>query len=144
MIWLLWIVWRLLIKHFVKRWKRLGEGSRCIAESIDNAINVFNYNLLAGRSYIQLLKELRTSKKGLIKTKTVDTKLFHWCHIRHLNPTEKNHQQIKKLTTKKWDKLKTNKLKNHQQIKKSFQNFLIKNTLTFLFLKIFFTRLKQK
>ena len=97
MIWLLWIVWRLLIK----RSKKLGEGSRCIAESIDNAINVFNYNLLAGRSYIQLLKELRTSKKGLIKTKTVDTKLFHWCHIRHLNRTEKNHQQIKKLTTKK-------------------------------------------
>ena len=40
--------------------------------------------------------KLRNPKKGLINIKNEDDKCFRWCHIRHLNPQEKNPQRIKK------------------------------------------------
>ena len=54
------------------------------------------YTPLAGSSYIELPEELRNSKKGLINLKNEDNECFRWCHIRHLNPQEKNPQLIKK------------------------------------------------
>ena len=41
--------------------------------------------------------ELRNSSKGLINIKNKDdNECFRWCHIRHLNPQDKNPQRIKK------------------------------------------------
>ena len=40
--------------------------------------------------------ELRNPKKGLINLKNKDDECFIWCHIRHLNPQEKDPQRIKK------------------------------------------------
>ena len=40
--------------------------------------------------------ELRNPKKGLINIKNKDDECFRWCHIRHLNPQEKDLQRIKK------------------------------------------------
>ena len=40
--------------------------------------------------------ELRNPKKGLINIQNKDDECFRWCHIRHLNPQEKNPQRIKK------------------------------------------------
>ena len=51
---------------------------------------------LNGSSYIELSTELRNPKKGLINIKNKDDECFRWCHIRHLNPQEKNPQRIKK------------------------------------------------
>ena len=48
-------------------------------------------------SYIELPTELRNPKKGLINIKNKDNECFRWCHIRHLNPQEKNLQRIKKV-----------------------------------------------
>ena len=54
---------------------------------------------------------LKNSKKGLINIKGNDNKCFLWCHIRHLNLVEINHQRI----TKK-DKEMINKL-DYEEIK---------------------------
>ena len=51
---------------------------------------------LTGSSYIELPEELQNSKKGLINLQNEDNECFRWCHIRHLNPQEKNPQRIKK------------------------------------------------
>ena len=48
-------------------------------------------------SYIQLPKELRNSKKGLENMKNEDNECFHWCHMGHLNPQEKDPQRIKQV-----------------------------------------------
>ena len=54
------------------------------------------YKPLNGSSYIELPTELRNPKKGLINIKNKDAECFRWCHIRHLNPQEKDPQRIKK------------------------------------------------
>ena len=51
---------------------------------------------MKGSSYIKLPQELRNGKKGLINMKNEDNKCFRWCHIRHLNPQDKDPQRIKK------------------------------------------------
>ena len=49
-------------------------------------MNVFIYSPLSGSIYINLLRRLRNSMKGLINVKNSDNKSFLWCDIRHLNP----------------------------------------------------------
>ena len=49
-----------------------------------------------GSSYIKLPQELRNSSKGLINMKNEDNECFRWCHIRYLNPVDKDPQRIKK------------------------------------------------
>ena len=49
-----------------------------------------------GSSYIQLPTELRNSDKVLINIKNEDNKCFRWCHIRHLNPPDKDPRRINK------------------------------------------------
>ena len=39
---------------------------------------------------------MRKSTKGLINLKNKDNECFRWCHIRHLNPQDKDPQRIKK------------------------------------------------
>ena len=64
-------------------------------------VNVVKYAPLRGNSYIPLPKELQNSKKGLINLKNEDNKCFLWCHVRHLNPQNKDPQRIK-LTDKEF------------------------------------------
>ena len=71
----------------------ISEGSGWTIQSIDNHyLNVVKYQPMRGSSYIQLPKELR----GLINIKNKDNEFFRWCHIRHVNPQNKDPQQIKK------------------------------------------------
>ena len=58
-----------------------------------------------GSSYIDLPDELKNSKKGLINIKNKDDDCFRWCHVRHLNPQEKDPQRIKKADKKYIEKL---------------------------------------
>ena len=51
---------------------------------------------MKGSSYIELPQELRHHRKGLINMKNEDNECFRWCHIRYLNPQDKNPQRIKK------------------------------------------------
>ena len=84
------------ILNLVAVW--ISEGSGWTVESVDNHyINVVQYEPLKGSSYIELPQELRNSAKGLINMKNEDNECFRWCHMRHLNPQNKDSQRIKKV-----------------------------------------------
>lgn len=55
---------------------------------------------MQGNSYISLPVKLQNSAKGLISLQNKDDECFRWCHIRYLNPQEKDAQQIKKTDRK--------------------------------------------
>ena len=77
--------------------KWLSEGSGWTIQSVDaHYINLTKYKPLQGSSYIELPTELRNPAKGLINLKNKDEACFGWCHVRHLNPKEKDPQRIKK------------------------------------------------
>ena len=89
-----------LILNKIAQW--ISEGSGWTIQSIENHyINIANYSPLKGSSYIELPQELQNSAKGLINLKNKDNECFRWCHIRHLNPQDKDSQRIKK-TDKKY------------------------------------------
>ena len=69
----------------------ISEGSQWLIELIlEHYLNIINYQPLRGGSYLELPKELRNAKKGLINPKNLDdNECFRWCHIRHLNPQKK-------------------------------------------------------
>ena len=84
------------ILSVIDKW--VSEGSGWVIDRIDSHyINVTTYTPLHGSSYIELPTELRNPKKGLINIKNEDDECFRWCHIRHLNPQEKNPQRINKV-----------------------------------------------
>ena len=75
----------------------ISEGSGWTIQSVENHyINVVKYEPMKGSSYIKLPTELRNSAKALINMKNEDNECFRWCHIRHLNPQDKDPQRIKK------------------------------------------------
>ena len=75
----------------------ISEGSGWTIQSVDNHyLNIVKYQPIGGSSYIQLPEELRNSAEGLINLKNRDDECFRWCHVRHLNPQEKDPQRIKK------------------------------------------------
>ena len=83
------------ILNQISQW--ISEGSGWTIQSVDSHyLNIVKYKPLKGSSYIQLPYELRNSAKGLINMKNEDDECFRWCHIRHLNPQDKDPQRIKK------------------------------------------------
>ena len=79
------------ILNKIAQW--ISEGSGWTIKSVDSHyLNIVKYKPLKGSSYIQLPSELRM--KGLINMKNEDNKCFRWCHIRHLNPQDKDPQRI--------------------------------------------------
>ena len=74
-----------------------SEGSGWIIDNIESFyINIANYEPLSGITYIPMSKELNNSMKGLINIKNKDLKCFMWCHIRLINPQNKNAERINK------------------------------------------------
>ena len=83
------------ILKMVAQW--ISEGSGWTIQSVDNHyLNIVQYQPTKGSSYIKLPQELRNGKKGLINIKNEDNECFRWCHIRCLNPQDKDPQRIKK------------------------------------------------
>ena len=83
------------ILNLISQW--ISEGSGWTIQSVDSHyLNIAKYEPMKGSSYIQLPNELRNSAKGLINMKNEDNECFRWCHIRHLNPQDKDPQRIKK------------------------------------------------
>ena len=92
------------IVNRIQQW--ISEGSGWTIQSVDSHfINVVEYRPLKGSSYILLPKKLQNSAKGLINLKNEDNECFRWCHIRHLNPQDKNPQMIKKTDKQYVEKL---------------------------------------
>ena len=72
-------------------------GSGWVIDKIEDIwINLANYKPLAGSSYIPLPPELNNSMKGLINLKNKDIECFKWCHVRFINPQNKDADIIKK------------------------------------------------
>ena len=91
------------IVNKIQQW--ISEGSGWTIQSVDtHFINVVKYRPLNGSSYIPLPDELQKAK-GLINMKNEDNECFRWCHIRHLNPQDKNPQRIKKTDKQYVEKL---------------------------------------
>ena len=59
-------------------------------------VNISIYSPLIGSTYIKLPSTLKHSKKSFINIKNNDNKCFLWCHVRHLNPLDKNPQTLTK------------------------------------------------
>ena len=92
------------ILNKIAQW--VSEGSGWTIQSVDNHyLNIVKYQPMKGSSYIELPPELRNSAKGLINIKNGDNECFRWCHIRHLNPQDKDPQRIKKSDKQHVDKL---------------------------------------
>ena len=86
--------------------QRISEGSGWTIQSVDSHyLNIVKYKPMKGSSYIHLPYELRNSAKGLINMKNEDNECFRWCHIRHLNPQDKDPQRIKKTDKQYVEKL---------------------------------------
>ena len=74
-----------------------NESSGWIIDKVEGLyINTANYERLLGSSYMPLPKELNNSMKALINIKNKDLKCFMWCHIRLINPQNKNAERISK------------------------------------------------
>ena len=71
--------------------KSLGKGSGWITDlDIENNINIWKYNPLAGRSYVKLAKELDCWIKMLINIQNIDdNECFKCCLVRYLNPADR-------------------------------------------------------
>ena len=92
------------ILNLISQW--ISEGSGWTIQSVDSHyLNIVKYKPLKGSSYIQLPYELRNRAKGLINMKNEDNECFRWCHIRHLNPQDKDPQRIKKADKQYVEKL---------------------------------------
>ena len=75
----------------------INEGSGWAIDEIEGLhINVANYELLLGGSYISLPKVLNNSMKGLINFKNKDHRYFMWCHVRLINSQNRNAEIINK------------------------------------------------
>ena len=82
------------LKHRLDIWTGLGSG--WVVDRIEDLyIDVANYDLLAGSTYIQLPPELNNPKKSLINIKNKDDECFKRCHIRFLNSQDKHPERIK-------------------------------------------------
>ena len=78
----------------------INNGSYWIIELIEpQYINISTYRPLLGSSYMDLPVELR-GIKGLINIKNKDHKCFLWCHVRHINLSNKHPERIKKTDKK--------------------------------------------
>ena len=79
----------------------INEESGWIIEFIESQyINISTYIPLSGSSYMNLPVQLRSPRKELIDIKNKDKKCFSWCHVRHINPSNKHPERIKKKLTK--------------------------------------------
>ena len=108
----------------------LSEGSSWTISSIDeHYINTVMYEPTKGSSHIPLPVELQHSRKGLVNLKNEDNECFRWCHIRYLNPQEKDPQRIKKSDKRMVEDL------NHQGIEfpvgvKDYTKIEVQNSIT--------------
>ena len=84
------------IINIIAQWISEGSGWTVSNRLMHHYINIVQYEPLKGNSYIELPIELRNSSKGLINMKNNDNECFRWCHIRYLNPQDKDSQRIKK------------------------------------------------
>ena len=96
----------------------INEGSGWVVEmENDQYLNISWYAPLVGSSFIELPKELSSSKKGLINLRNNDDKCFLWCHVRHVNPVSDHSSRIKRVDKKIAGTLNYDDIKFHVKVK---------------------------
>ena len=83
------------ILHMIDFWINKGSGGN-VESTESQYINISTYRPLSRSCYIDLPVELKRPRKGLINIKTKDKQCFLWCHVRHINPSKKHPERIKK------------------------------------------------
>ena len=97
------------ILYMIDVW--INNGSGWNVESIKSQyINISTYRPISGSFYMDLPVELRIPRKGLIDIKKKDKKCFLWCHVRHINPSNKHPERIKATDKKTTEKLDYDKI----------------------------------
>ena len=87
------------ILYLIDVW--INKGSGWIVESIESQyINILTYRHLSRSSYISLPGKLKSLRKGLTNIKSKDQKCLLWCHVRHINPSKKHPERIRKIDKK--------------------------------------------
>ena len=115
------------ILYMIDVW--INNGSGWIIELIESQyINISTYRPLSGSSYMDLTVELRSPRKRLINIKNKDKKKFLYCHVGHINLSNKYSERIKKT-----DKINGEEL-NYDGIEfpvrqKDFNKIQIKNNI---------------
>ena len=89
-------------------------------------INISTYIPFSGSFYMGLPVELRSPRRGLINIKNKDEKCLFWCHVRHINPSKKYPERIKKTDRKIAEKLNYNEIEFPVQ-EKDFSKIEVKN-----------------
>ena len=70
-------------------------------ESIESQyINLSTCRPLSRSFYMDLPAELRSPRKGIINIKNKDEKIFLWCNVRYINPSNEHPERIKKTDKK--------------------------------------------
>ena len=64
----------------------------------ENTVNIYKYKPLGGSSYIDLPKEYKNTRNGLINTQNNDQECFKWCHIAHMYPVIDHKYRVSKYT----------------------------------------------
>ena len=83
------------LKHRLDLWCERGSG--WIVDKLEAMhIKICNYDPLSGSSYIPLPPKVNNSMKDLINHKNKNIGWFKWCHVRFLNPPNKNSDRINK------------------------------------------------
>ena len=107
----------------------INEGSGWIAELIKSQyINVSTYRSLPGSSYVKLLPELRSPKKGIISMKNNNQKCFLWCHVQHINPVKIHPERIRQTNKELANNLDYDGIEFPVD-KEDFSKFEIKNNI---------------
>ena len=79
----------------------INEISERVIDKIEGLfINVANYEPLLGGRYLPLPKARNNSIKGLINLENKDHKCFMRCHVRLINPQNRNAERINKQNKK--------------------------------------------
>ena len=87
------------ILYRVDAW--VNRGSGWIIESIESQyINIATYRPLVESSYIDLPIEIKHPRKGLINIKKQWSKVFLWCHVRHINHVKDHPERITRVDKK--------------------------------------------
>ena len=115
------------ILYMIDVW--INNGSGWVIELIKSqCINISTYRPLLRSSYMHLPVELRSPKKGLINFKNKDKKCFLWCHVRHINLSNKHPERILKTDKKIAEELNYDGIEFPVQVK-DFNKIEVKNNI---------------
>ena len=78
--------------------RNLPGSNMSVLAFTEHTVNFFKYRPLGGSSYIDLPKEHKNTRNGLINIQNNDQMCFKWCHIAHEYPVIDHKYRVSKYT----------------------------------------------